>query len=65
LSDDRAAKHGLSYERVIREKKDICTTAIISTPIILPEIIPKIKTPRETIAAAFAKVEVILLSLYA
>lgn len=30
------------------EKKLICTTAIISTPTIFPEIIPKMKNPKAT-----------------
>lgn len=32
----------------MREKKLICTTAIISTPTIFPEIIPNTKNPRAT-----------------
>jgi hypothetical protein len=58
FNEARALKQGLISERVIREKKDICKTAIISTPIIFPEIRPNANNTRAMIATALANLEI-------
>jgi hypothetical protein len=58
-SDDSAAKHGFISVSVIKEKKLICTTAIIYTPIILPEIRPINKKADDTPDIAVDRLETI------
>jgi hypothetical protein len=58
LSEERAAKHGFSYEIPINEKKDICTTAIISIPIIFPEAIDSTETMIDNIPMVEANLEI-------
>lgn len=46
FKEESAAKQGFKCVRVKREKKLICTTAIIYTPTIFPETRPKTKNPK-------------------
>lgn len=40
LRDDNVAKDGFIWLKLSRAKKLICTTAMVYTPIILPEMTP-------------------------
>lgn len=64
LSEEIAAKQGLRLSRVMRERKLIWITAIISTPTIFPEITPKTNSPRAAKETALPKFEIILWSWY-
>lgn len=57
FKDERAAKQGFNSVRVIKEKKLICTTAIISTPTILPDMTPSTKNPKATPAMTVLSAE--------
>lgn len=57
---DRAAKQGLSWESVTKEKKLICTTAIISIPTIFPAMMPIMQNTSEEAAIAIASFWIML-----